>query len=91
MNLTLEMIIDMLRAGADAVDRINACPCGAPPGGPCVDDDGHPIPGYHRRRPSGDPVLVAGLYAMANQGHHILRNVTPEQRFRNRSRERTGS
>lgn len=62
------LIVDALRDGADAADRIDACKkCGAVPGQGCITSTkGDPWPNGHGSRLPGDPVLSFTLRAIAD-------------------------
>lgn len=64
--LTSEGLARILLAGAEALDRYNACMThGADNHEPCTDDQDRPV--HCTQRVSGDPVLAHTLRAMARE------------------------
>lgn len=64
----MRLFVDILRTGADAADRVDAChKCNAKPGDPCVTTTrGKPWGKNHGHRLPGDPVLSFALREMAD-------------------------
>lgn len=77
MLTQLDLVV-ILRAGADSLDRHNACAqCGADKNMPCARDDGQDH--IHDSRVPGDPMQSRMLRAMADAALHRWCQLTGER------------